>query len=510
MKGINLKKIVETAGFIGTLPARKLTDAIALIGQQSRLNRIMPPLRKRDLTVFFTALLPALFTAWYLRSFDDIKPETANMAGIFVLACLLWATEALPLFATSLLIIGLEILFLANPAEWKGLGLSNGLEIDYLYFLKPLSDPVIILFLGGFLLARASVKAGVDNLIAAKLLKPFTSSPQKMMLGVIMITALFSMWMSNTATTAMMLSLLMPVLAQLKDEPLIAKGLIIAVPISANLGGMGTPVASPPNAVAVGYLSNLNYTINFSDWVIAAVPVMLFMLWLTWKVLCKKYNPEKKKFSFQLHDAKHGRWANFVMFIFGVTVLLWLTEALHGVPAPVISLIPVVAFTVTGLIDRNDINSLEWSILLLIAGGIALGRGMNLTGLDDLIVRSINADSLLLVPALILGMIMLSNFMSNTAAANLMIPIGIGMMQVQSFAPLAILAGTFSIALAASMSMILPVSTPPNALAYSSGKLESNDFRYIGFVLAITGLICLILLFSAAGFAQRLGLFPGI
>jgi sodium-dependent dicarboxylate transporter 2/3/5 len=510
MKKITFKQIAETAGFIGTLPARKLADAFAFVGQQSRLNRIMPPLRRRDLTVFFTALLPAVFIAWYLRDLEGVRPETANMAGIFVLACLLWATEALPLFATSLLIIGLEILLLANPAQWEGLGLSSGDPIDYLYFLKPMSDPVVVLFLGGFILARASVKAGVDNLIAAKLLKPFTASPSRMLLGVILITAIFSMWMSNTATTAMMLSLLAPVLIQLKDEPLLSRGLVLAVPISANLGGMGTPVASPPNAVAVGYLSNLGYKINFSDWVIAAVPVMIFMLWLTWKLLHKRYNPEKKAFVFQLSEARHGRWANFVMFVFAVTVLLWLTEAVHGVPAPVISLIPVLAFTVTGLIDRNDINSLEWSILLLIAGGIALGMGMKLTGLDDLIVSSINADSLLLVPVLILGMILLSNFMSNTAAANLMIPIGIGMMQLQSFGPLATLAGTFSIALAASMSMVLPVSTPPNALAYASGKLESGDFRYMGIVLGFTGLVLLILLFSAAGFGHKLGLFPDL
>jgi sodium-dependent dicarboxylate transporter 2/3/5 len=331
-----------------------------------------------------------------------------------------------------------------------------------------------------------------------------------MFLGIIMITATFSMWMSNTATTAMMLSLLIPVVAQLKEEPLLTRGLYLAVPIAANLGGMGTPVASPPNAVAVGYLSKLGYDINFSDWVIAAFPLMVFMLWITWRLLLKRYDPDKKKIVFQMGEAKHGKWANYVMFIFAVTVLLWLTEVFHGIPAPVISFIPVVAFTSTGLIDKNDINSLEWSILLLIAGGIALGMGMSLTGLDDLIVRSINADSLLLVPVLIFGMIMLSNFMSNTAAANLMIPIGISMMQVQQFGPLGILAGTLSIALAASMSMVLPVSTPPNALAYSSGKLDSGDFRYMGIILAVIGLVALIFLFSLAGLGQRLGLLPGL
>jgi len=509
LKKIDFKKILKTAGFIGTFPASKLTDALSIIGQQSRLNTIMPPLKKRDVTVFFTAIIPAVATTLLLKNYAHIDYDTANMAGIFVLACLLWATEALPLFATSLLIIGLEILFLANPAKWDGLGLSNGATVDYLYFLKPLSDPVIILFLGGFLLARASIKAGVDRLIAAKLLKPFTSSPSKMMLGIIIITSAFSMWMSNTATTAMMLSILVPVLIQLKDEPLIARGLVLAVPIAANLGGMGTPVASPPNAVAVGYLTNLGYKINFSDWVIAALPLMVFMLWISWKIIQRRYNPERKQIKFVLDDAKPGKWANYVMFIFGLTILLWLTEIFHGVPAPVISFIPVVAFTVTGLIDRHDINSLEWSILLLIAGGIALGMGMSITGLDDLIVRSINADSLLLVPILIFGMILMSNFMSNTAAANLMIPIGISMMQVQQFGSLGILAGTLSITLAASMSMVLPVSTPPNALAYASGKIESTDFKYVGFILGIIGLVALIILFSLAGFGQRLGLLPG-
>lgn len=502
--------VVKTVGFVGTFPAKKLTDAVAFIGHFSRLNKVAPPVTKQNATIFFTALIPAAITAYFMFRNEDIPVEAAMMGGIFVLACLLWATEALPLFATALLIMGLQILLISNPAGWEQFGMSTGEKIPYSTFLNPLADPIIVLFLGGFLLARASVKAGVDELIASKLLKPFLGSPSKLMLGIVVITAVFSMWMSNTATTAMILSLLAPILIQIEDEPQFSKGLILAVPIAANLGGMGTPVASPPNAVAVGYLTNLGYKVNFSDWVLIALPVVAFMLFLAWKFLLKKFAPLQPKRKFEIQVSKHDPWANYVLVIFGITILLWLTEALHGIPAPIISFVPLIAFTATGLIDRSDINSLEWNILILIAGGIALGMGMKITGLDLIIVQSINTDSLLLVPVLILAMLLLSNFMSNTAASNLLIPIGISMMQIQEFGALGIFAGTIAIALAASMAMALPVSTPPNALAYASGKLKSEDFRATGIFLGIVGLVLLIILFTLAGFSQKIGLLPEI
>jgi sodium-dependent dicarboxylate transporter 2/3/5 len=502
-----LLNIIKKAGFIGTLPARKLSDAISFIGDQSRLNRIGPPLTKRELTIFLTALLPAVGTMWYLYEFTNTPSDAAKMAGIFVLACVLWATEALPLFATALLIIGLQVLLLANPTESPYLGLTNGIELDYTFFLKPLSDPMIILFLGGFILARACVKAGVDGIIASRLLKPFVASPSRMIMGIIIITATFSMWMSNTATTAMMISLLAPVLVQLKDYPKLARGMVLAVPIAANLGGMGTPVASPPNAVAVGQLANIGFKFTFAEWVLAALPVMLFLLFSTWYFIKKQFEAKQVSIQFIIPQTAKSKWANFVMAVFGLTVLLWLSEGIHGVPAPVISMIPLVAFTATGLINREDINSLEWSILLLIAGGIALGLGMTVTGLDKIIVSALKADSFWLVPLMIFGMILLSNFMSNTAAANLIIPIGISMMQLQSFSVLGILAGTVALALASSMAMVLPVSTPPNALAYATGRVEASDFKSIGLKIGGLGLLLLIILYFLAGWGQQIGIF---
>jgi sodium-dependent dicarboxylate transporter 2/3/5 len=506
----DLKQAAKTAGFIGTYPVKKLTQAIGFLGRQSRLNRIAPPLSKKELSIFLTALIPALLVTFWLLNKDTVHQETAFMAGIFVLACLLWATEALPLFATALLIIGLEIILLANPAGWSGLGMVSVEQVNYTYFLRPLSDPMLVLFFGGFLLARASVKAQVDGLIAAKLLRPFLASPNKMLMGIMLITAVFSMWMSNTATTAMMLSLLSPVLAQLEDDQIYAKGLVLSVPFAANIGGLGTPVASPPNAVAVGYLEKLGYSISFTEWVIAAAIPTLLMIYIAFKVIKTKYKTTNPTRVFKLEASEHTKWANYVIFIFIATVLLWLTEALHKIPAPVISMLPVVAFTATGLIDREDVNSIEWNILLLIAGGIALGMGMSLTGLDTLIVQNLQADSLYLVPLLVIAMILLSNFMSNTAAANLLIPIGISMMQIQAFGPLGIFAGTLSMALAASLAMALPVSTPPNALAYASGKLDNKDFINGGIIIGVVGAIVIILFFLLAGFGQRFGVLPNL
>ncbi|CAN5373942.1 DASS family sodium-coupled anion symporter [soil metagenome] len=500
------KEIGKGVIFLGVLPARKMAQAITFLSTYSRLSRIAPPIKTRDLTIFLGALWPAALTV-YLLLLNDINRETAFMGGIFVLACLLWATEAMPLFATALLIIGLEILLLANPAGWENFGFADNTDISYTTFLLPLSDPMLVLFFGGFILARAAVKNGVDSMLAGVLLKPFTRNSSMLLLGIMAVTAIFSMWMSNTATTAMMLSLTIHLLKQYPENEPFKKGIILSVPLAANIGGLGTPVASPPNAVAIGYLDKLGYNLSFTQWTVAAFPVLLIMLAIAWRILWHLYKPLSEPETIKLQKKEKLPGTNFVMVIFSLTVLFWLTEAIHGIPSPVISLIPVVAFTTTGIVSRNDINNLEWNILLLIAGGIALGMGMTLTGLDTLIVESLSTNAFLLMPLLIFSTVLLSNFMSNTAAANLLIPIGISMMMNENFSIIGIIAGTMTMALSASLAMALPVSTPPNALAYASGKISGKDFIKPGIIIGLIGLVLLIILFTMAGILEKMGWF---
>ena len=180
----------------------------------------------------------------WLFQMGNLSREAVYMAGIFVLAALLWATEALPLFATAILIIALEIILLANPGGWMGFGFADSNSPDYRVFLEPLANSVIVLFFGGFLLAHAILKEGVDQTMAGAVLRLFGASPRRVMLGLMVITAVFSMWMSNTATTAMMITLTVPMFSQLPVGDRLRKGLVLCVPFAANIGGMGTPIAS--------------------------------------------------------------------------------------------------------------------------------------------------------------------------------------------------------------------------------------------------------------------------
>jgi solute carrier family 13 (sodium-dependent dicarboxylate transporter), member 2/3/5 len=418
--------------------------------------------------------------------------EAAFMAGIFVLAALLWVTEALPLFATALLVIGLQLVLLANPGNWPGLGFASGDSPGYRAVLHGAADPVLVLFFGGFLLAEAAVKERVDRSMSALLLNPFGERPGFVMAGVMLVTALFSMFMSNTATTAMMITLVMPLLAQMPREEPFRKGLVLAVPVAANIGGMGTPIGSPPNAVAVGYLQNAGQPLGFLPWMLVAVPLMLVMLAFGWWLLWRFHRPHTGGLRIRPQGEPITGRGWFVVGTFTVTVLLWLTDRWHGLPASVVALLPAVVFTASGVLSRTELNRIEWNVLILIAGGISLGAGMTMTGLDRVIVGWLPVGGgqslLLLLGVLVLATILLSTFMSNTAAANLLLPIGVTAATVAG-AGANTVQMTLCIALAASLAMSLPISTPPNAIAYARNEFTTRDLVRVGVWIGAAGAV---------------------
>ena len=452
------------------------------------------PFQSRPVVYFVLATVLAAALALYLLS-TPIPQEAAFMAGIFVMAALLWTTEALPLFATALLVMGLEIILLANPGEWGGLGFEAAPSPDFRVFLAPLADPIIILFLGGFLLARASVKEGVDRALASIILRLFRGQPFFVMLGLMIATATFSMWMSNTAATAMMITLVAPMLTQVPAGDPMRKALILAVPFAANIGGMGTPISSPPNAVAVGFLSTAGYEVSFLEWMLIAVPLAAGLLVIAWLLLWRLYPSTSEDLTLEAQTAELDGRGLFVLAVLVLTVGLWLTDAWHGLPVAVVALVPAIAFTATGLLGQSDIDTLEWNILILIAGGLALGVGMQRTGLDQIIVDMIPATGPFVLAGMVGGTLLISTFMSNTAAANLILPVAVSLaVGVDVAAAPGAMQMAISIALIASLSMSLPVSTPPNAIAYAGGQLETRDFMVAGGLLGLLGLILIIFL----------------
>jgi len=438
------------------------------------------------------AVAAALLTAYLCLASGAMPREAVFMAAIFVLAALLWVTEALPLFATALLVLILQLILLANPGNWPGLGFESGPSPDYRTIILAAADPVLVLFFGGLLMAQAGVKAGVDRTISALLLRPFGEHPPWVLAGVMAVTALFSMFMSNTATAAMMIVLVAPMLAQIPRDDPFRKALLLGVAFAAGIGGMGTPIGSPPNAVALGYARNAGVNIGFLEWMVVAVPLMAVCLTIAWYVVWRLNRPREKDMRIRMAPVRVGGHSWFAATTFALTVLLWLTDRWHGLPAAVVALIPAVAFTASRTVTAADINRLDWSVLILIAGGISLGAGMSLTGLDRLIVQALPLDSgwglagisLILITATVL----LSTFMSNTAAANLLLPIGVsaamaldGDFQVRHI--------VITIALAAALAMALPISTPPNAMAYAKNEFAVRDMARAGVLIGIIGVV---------------------
>lgn len=452
----------------------------------------------RGLVILAVALLAAATAVLWLEQASTLPREACLMAGIFLLAAILWATEALPLFATSLLVIGLQTLLLANPGQWPGLGFADGGGPDYQQVLTAPLDPVIVLFFGGFLLARAGVKEGVDGAMAALMLRPCGGQPLLVLLGIMVTTAVFSMWMSNTATAAMMITLVTPLLARLPDADPFRKALVLAVAFAANIGGMGTPIGSPPNAVAIGYLERAGISMSFVEWMVLAIPLMAGLLLFAWALIWVLYRPRAQGLDLSVVPKTMSRRGWYVVGVFGTTVALWLSEPLHGLPAAVVALLPAIIFTASGLLGRDDVNSLQWNILILIAGGISLGAGLRMTGLDREIADALGAAGvlelgLLGLAVLALVTLALSTFMSNTAAANLLLPIALSLAAVIEPGGSLALQFALCIALTASVSMALPVSTPPNAIAYARGEIATRDMVVPGIIIGVLAVTLIVL-----------------
>jgi solute carrier family 13 (sodium-dependent dicarboxylate transporter), member 2/3/5 len=461
--------------------------------------------RARRVMLFAVACLISLTVVFWMLQRGEMPRERVYMLGIFVLAALLWVTEALPLFATALVVIALQVILLANPAQWAGLGFEVGTGPTYQSILAAALDPVIVLFFGGFLLAQAAVKEGVDSAMASLILRPFGARPATVLLGVMLVTALFSMWMSNTATAAMMITLVVPMLFAVPSGDPFRKAMMLAVPFAANIGGMGTPIGTPPNAVAIGFLRKSGIPFSFVDWMLIAVPLMVVLLLITWLLLLLMYPARSTGLKLVAERKPLTGRSMYVVFVFVVTVLLWLSEGWHGLPASVVALLPAVAFTAPGLLTHADVNRLDWNILILIAGGISLGAGVQMTGLDTTLVALLTRGSpnftWTVLAIMILWALLLSTFMSNTAAANLLLPIGISFaVSMRAATNLPAIQAGISIALMASVAMALPISTPPNAIAYARGELTTRDMAIPG---TIIGLIAGALIVALGGMALR-------
>ena len=433
---------------------------------------------------------------------DALTVVQQRVIALFVFAALMWMFEIIPNWTTSLLLIVLTLLTISD----KGIGFlcdaKYGTLVSYKSLMASFADPVVMLFMGGFVLAIMAEKYGLDVTLARILLKPFGTKPSMVLLGFLVVIAVFSMFMSNTATAAMMLAFLAPVLQVLPADDKGRIGLSLAIPVAANIGGIGTPIGTPPNATAVRFLAESGYEVTFSEWSMRMIPFVLIMILVAWVLLQLIFPFKTKKLVLDIPANKRPvDWKTYVVWItFIGTILLWATESLTGINSNVVALIPLGVLTMTGIFTKDDIKEINWTVLWLVAGGFALGTALQGSGLAKTLINAIPFGSMSVLSVLIIAGLVcyfLSNFISNSATAALLIPIlivvaeGMADPSASNNASFLAFGGTHAmisfIAVCASIAMLFPISTPPNAIASSTGLVNTKDMAKVGIIIGAIG-----------------------
>jgi len=459
---------------------------------------------------------PLLFFLAYFSSLFPQHPQARSLLAIFLLVVVCWVTECIPIPVTALLI----------PVFITVFGIASANEA-----FAPFANPIIMLFLGSFILARAMSVHALDKKLAYSVLslKPIGHKKTRILFAMGLTAAFTSMWVSNTATTAMMypigLGILSTFNSEKKESSSFGLVLLLMSAYASSVGGIGTPIGTPPNLIAIGMLEKLiSFKITFFQWTLIGFLVLIPMylaLFLILRFRLRKetnlketqttLSPESQKTQKGLTRAQLN-----VLFAFSVTVLLWILPGLVSIifgrnsslslwlekhfPESVVAIIgagllfilPVDLKRGQFTISLKDALKVDWGTLLLFGGGLSLGMQMFETGLADAIGRFFislggSSASLSLITLIsVVFSVFLTEVASNTAAANMIIPVIIAISKAASINPLPPVIGS---ALGCSFAFMLPVSTPPNAIIYGSGLVPFTKMVTHGFWLEITGII---------------------
>jgi sodium-dependent dicarboxylate transporter 2/3/5 len=467
--------------------------------------------------------LPALgFTLMHL---SGQLPLHSVLLSIALLAAALWTTELIDPAATGVLTIALLAAGIGLPASvgapWATVVAPGGKPITGVgTVLASLSSDVMLLMWGSLVLGRASLVTGLSERIALIVLKPFSLSPSMLVVGLLISSALLSMWMTNTASAAIMLAVAAPIIVRCDA---LARAAVLAVAAGCNLGAIASPVGTPPTAMAMQQLRELGTGVTFAQWLLFGLPfacVLLFGAYLTIRLLV----PMQRRWSVSVsnplisttpHDTAHhpavrhaspAQW--FTGLVFLACVLLWIFGSSWGLTPGVVALCAASTLIVSGVVSVTDLRTLQWDVLLLIFAGLCLGEMLDRTGLARLAVEAFSLHTL--SPALLVGKLavismILSAFMSNTAVAALLLPAALSIVlaaagtsanapQLSSETTDALFRSAFAVAMGAASAMPLAVSTPANALCFSSGAAHARDFLILGSVVAVLGvLVCIAL-----------------
>lgn len=416
---------------------------------------------------------------------SPVLARTVIIAGVCLI---LWLSESVPPFVPTFLLWTLTPLLLAPLAN--KFALTNVLTWAV--------DPVLALFLGGFVIGVAAERHGLDKRLARLSLKAAGNSFHKLLLMVIFLTAFLSMWMSNIAAAALMLACLHPVFANLEKSDILRRTLLVGVALGANLGGISTPIGTGPNAIAIASLSPVQ-SISFLKWMFFALPLAVGMLVVGYLLLTVRLQLNKPVSFSVIENIAEDRFesetnklkSNEISFLFVLfaTICLWLSEPWHGIPAAVVSLGATAFIFLSQILKSEDLLKIDWSTLLLIAGGITLGKLLEQSELIKTLAGQTAWNELnptLALFLLCLASATLSALMSNTATVVMLIPLAMTLIPAPSTAIL--------VAIATSFGMPFVISTPPNAMVYGEGGVKFLDLFLPGVILMLLG--CLLVSLS--------------
>ncbi len=452
-------------------------------------------------------LSPALFlVAWFAPL--GLDPRAQRLAAIFAAVMIAWITEVLPISVTALLI---------GPAM-----IVVGVTDSRTAF-APYADPLIFLFIGGFFIARAMTRHGLDRRIAQSFmrLRAVRGSPIRMRMAFMMTAVVLSMWISNTATAAILIPILVGTLPEDGDAK---SGSVLAVAYAASVGGMGTLIGSPPNFITVRFLQEQTGTqVDFLQWMGIGLPAALALVVIVGFALQWLAPPPPVETSVPPVTSPWSRGERVTAFCFGLAVVGWTVPGvMRAVGAPnaeaVVRALPIGAVAIlaaaplflirdedgeTGVLPWHDAVRIDWGLILLFGGGLSLGAQMFETGLaaamSQWFLGVTGITSLWgLTAALIVFTVFFTEACSNTASSNMIVPLAIAAAVELGVSPLP---PALAVGLSASCAFMLPIATGPNAVAYGTGLLELPQMLRIGFVLNIaTALTLLAVLYGLSIF----------
>lgn len=439
----------------------------------------------------------------------DYQPLVNSQASVMILGvvAILWFTEGISLVATSLLIPVLIVLTnIQTPST----------------ALAPFFDPAVALIFGGFLIGRALTKYELDKRLALLILSRTKGSGGSLILTVMGVTAFLSMWISNTASAAIMIPIALAVISRIRDSDIrskYGKALVLGVAYAATLGGVASLVGSPPNPLAASYITSfLGKEFTFMNWIPYGLPVVLIMLPITWQWIIYRFKiPKSIEEMDDLKEVSRKEYLRLgpmpveqklVVLIFASVVILWFTEKLpdfignaigwsgHGISSAVVALLGGVSLMILRLLDEKDVSShISWSSLLILGGGIALGGAMIDTGLSSFIAQQMSVLGVFpaMIVIIIIGIVavLVTMVASNTGAAVILIPVAIPLATGLGIDPLLI---TMVIAIAVSMDFALPTGTPPSTIAFSTGKVEMREMVTTGLVVDLIAVLVVTIL----------------